>query len=479
MSAESVLDGGNLERRDVADTRHRLVGRLGVAAIIFMIMAAAAPLTTVSATVPVALLAGNGSAYPIMYVVGGIILAFFAVGFNAMTPYVKKAGAFYSYITEGLGRRWGLAAAFLALLTYNAVVVAVHAFMGVVLHDLVVSLGGPSITWWVFSALSILTVGILGYQNIELSGKVLGVVLVAEVLICLAFAVAVIIQGGGPEGLSTAALNPSQILSGSPSLALMFAVSGFLGFEAAAVYRDEARNPERTIPRATYGALIVIGCFYAFVAWAIISAWGDQGAVTRAESDSATMLLDAAHQFLGTVGYEIMQYLLIASVFACILSFHNVVARYIFSLANTGAMPAKAGISHPRNKSPYVASVAQSVSAAVILTIFVLCGLDPITQIFTWMVGIATIGVMILMFGTCVAIIVFFRHNKVDDRRWNTFIAPVLGCVGLGITTAVTFRNLDLLMASRTLAFVVVGLLILTIATGFVVAAMRPQANVE
>ena len=442
-----------------------------------MIMAAAAPLTTVSATVPVAVLAGNGPAFPIMYVVAAIILAFFAVGFTAMTPHVRSAGAFYSYITDGLGRRTGLAAAFLALLTYSAVQVAVHAFMGVVLHDFLLSLGGPDIAWWVFSAFSIVVVAVLGYMNIEVSGKVLGVVLVAEVLICLVFAGAVVIKGGGPEGFSTAMFQPHQILSGSPALALMFAVSGFLGFEAAAVYRDEARNPDRTIPRATYGALVVIGGFYALVAWAIVSAWGDKGVAGRAQTDSATMLLDAGRRFLGTFGYEIMQYLLIGSIFACILSFHNVIARYIFRLANTGAMPAKAGLSHPKHKSPYIASVSQSVSAAVILAVCVLCGLDPITQVFTWLVGIATIGVLLLMLGTCVAILAYFRKNKVDNRRWNTQIAPALGCLGLGTATAITAKNLPLLMGSTPLAWVVVGLLIVTVGIGFGVASARPHAN--
>ena len=475
VSAESILGTGGPVPDTTPDSRHRLSGRLGVGAIIFMIMAAAAPLTTVSATTPVAVLIGNGPAYPIMYVLAGIILAFFAVGFTAMTPHVRNTGAFYSYVTDGLGRRWGLAAAFLALLTYSAVQLAVHAFMGVVLHDFVLSIGGPDIVWWVFSALSILVVAVLGYRNIELSGKVLGVVLVAEVLICVVFAAAVVLKGGGPEGPSTAFLHPDQILSGSPALALMFAVSGFLGFEAAAVYRDEARDPDRTIPRATYGALAVIGCFYALIAWAIISAWGDTGVVERAQTSSATMLLDAAHTYIGTFGHEVMQYLLIGSVFAGVLSFHNVIARYIFSLANTHAMPAKAGMSHPKHGSPAVASMTQSISAAVVLGICAICGLDPIAQVFTWLVGVATIGVLILMLGTCIAVIAYFRRSKVDNRIWHTLIAPGLGCIGLGVTTAITAWNLPLLMGSKPLAVVVAVLLVITLAAGFLVATCAPR----
>ena len=43
----------------------------------------------------------------------------------------------------------------------------------------------------------------------------------------------------------------------------MFGISGFLGFEATAIFRSEAKDPDRTIGRATYGALAIVGIFYA------------------------------------------------------------------------------------------------------------------------------------------------------------------------------------------------------------------------
>ena len=461
------------------DQSRRLSGHLGPIAIIFMILAAAAPLTTVSATVPVALLIGNGPAFPAMYVIAAIILLFFAVGFTAMTPHVKKAGAFYSYITAGLGRGPGLAAAFIALLTYTTVQVAVHAFMGVVLHDFVLSLGGPDIIWWIYTAISVAVVAVLGYRNIDLSTKVLGVILASEVVICLIFVLVVTVKGGTSEGLSTAPIIPSEILSGSPALALMFAISGFLGFEAAAIFRDEARDPDRTIPRATYGALAVVGGFYALTSWSMVSAWGENAATVRAETSSATMLLDSAKIYLGTFGHDVMQYLLIGSVFAGILSFHNVIARYVFSLSNTGALPSQGGLSHPRHHSPYVASLAQTASAALLIVICVATGLDPIAQVFTWLVGVATIGVLLLMLTACVAIVAYFRRNTTDTRRWNTQIAPMLGCLGLGVTTAITVWNLPLLVGSKPLAFVIGALVVGCAAAGFVVAKLRPHANLE
>ena len=111
---------------------------------------------------------------------------------------------------------------------------------------------------WALVAFAVVT--LLGHRNIDLSRNVLGVLLLGEVAIVLVLD-AVVIFPGGHEGLSTGIVTPSEIVSGAPGLALLFALLSFIGFEATAVFRDEARDPLRTIPRATYLALILIGVF--------------------------------------------------------------------------------------------------------------------------------------------------------------------------------------------------------------------------
>lgn len=96
----------------------------------------------------------------------------------------------------------------------------------------------------------------LGHFNIDLSRNVLGVLLIGEVAIVLALDAAVIFTGGN-EGLSTGIVTPAQIVSGATGIALLFAILSFIGFEATAMFRDGAREPLRTIPRATYLAVIV------------------------------------------------------------------------------------------------------------------------------------------------------------------------------------------------------------------------------
>src|SRR3954470_6372666 len=173
----------------VTSTRS-LTGSLGVGSIIFMVVAAAAPLTVVAGAVPIGILAGNGSGYPATYLVSAVILAFFAVGFVAMTPHVPQAGAFYSYIAKGLGRETGLGAAMLALLTYITIQGAVFGYIGQAIDDLLGRYGVASPPWWVWTMAVIACIGVLGYRHIDLSSKVLGLLLVAEVAVVVVLDVA-------------------------------------------------------------------------------------------------------------------------------------------------------------------------------------------------------------------------------------------------------------------------------------------------
>ncbi len=456
----------------------RLTGSLGVGSIVFMVVAAAAPLTVIAGTVPIGIAFGNGAGYPLTYVICCAILLLFAVGFTTMSRHVPNAGGFYAYIGRGLGRSSGLGAAFLAVLSYTAVLVAVYGYIGAALGDLVSSHVDLSLPWWAWTALVLAGVSVLGYRQIDLSSKVLGVLLVAEVAVVVVIDVFVLARGGGHDGLSTGLIHPATVVSGAPGIALIFALAGFLGFEATVVFRDEARDPERTIPRATYVALLLIGSFYTLSSWAVVSAWGDSGAVARATIDPGGMLAETARRFAGPVVSDLVSVLLVTSLMAAVLSFHNVTARYLFSLGNTGVISAHCGRSHDRHGSPHVASVLVTLVAAGLVAASVVAGLDPVVQVFAWLAGIATVGVVALMLFTCLAVVVFFRRNALDSRKWPTLVAPSIGLVALAGCFYLTVSNLPLLVGGSTrLAAVIGGVMLATVLAGPVLAALRPQAT--
>ncbi|MCM0621065.1 APC family permease [Nocardioides bruguierae] len=461
----------------------RLTGSLGPGAIVFMVVAAAAPLTVVAGTVPIGIAAGNGASFPATYVVCTLVLLLFAVGFTAMTKHVRSGGAFSTYIARGLGRPAGVGAALLAVVSYATIQLAVYGFIGAATGALVTGHGGPDLPWPVWSLLVLAVVGVLGYRHIDLSGKVLGVLLVAEVAVVLVMDVVIVARGGGSsEGLATAAFSPTSFTTGAPGIALIFAVAGYIGFEATAIFRDEARDPDRTVPRATYAALLVIGVFYAFSAWALVSWWGDAGAVARAAADPGTMVSETATLVLGSAVGDVVEVLLVTSVFAAILSFHNVLSRYLFTLGDpdseVAVLPAGLARAHSKHASPHVASVATTVIGLVLLAGCAVAGLDPVNEIFTWFAGMAVVGLLALMLLTSLAALVFFSRHRGLAPAWSGLVAPTLAVVGLGVLVVMTLDNLTLLVGgSSTVAAVFEVVLAGSFLVGAVVAGLPPVTN--
>jgi amino acid transporter len=423
----------------------KLSGRLGTGSIVFMVIAAAAPLTVVGGGFPVGALLGDGIGAPTMFTVGGVILLFFAVGLSTMSSHVPKPGAFFTYVGYGLGRPLGLAAAWLAMLTYTAVQIGVYGYVGAVISGYVTSLHGPALPWWLCALAVIVVVGLLGYRHIELSGKVLGVFLICEVGIVLVLAAAIIATGGA-EGLSAAPFAPANVFSGSPALALMFSLAGFIGFESTAIFRDEAKEPQKTIPRATYVALIVIAVFYTFASWALVMGIGPSHLMTELAKDPAAFIGTVTARYLGPAGGWIVNTLMITSMFACVLSFHNVITRYQHSMSNAGVLPAALGRVHRSHASPHTSSFVQTITAVVLIVAFALFHLDPVLQVFTWFSGISTFAIVVLMALTCLAVIAYFTAKKVKAGLWKTWVAPVIGFVGLAAVSVIIAQNFPLLI---------------------------------
>ncbi|WP_102141780.1 APC family permease [Mycobacterium hubeiense] len=458
----------------------RLHGQLGPIAVVFMVVAAAAPLTVIGGNMPLAMGLGNGAGAPVGFLIAALVLLLFSIGFVTMTPHVPEAGAFYSYVTLGLGKRLGMGIAVVALIAYTAIQVGIYGYIGWAIDDTVRFYGGPQIAWPVYSFAILAIVAFLGYRHIELSAKVLGVALALEISIVVLLDL-VIVANPGPAGLTVASFTPDVFMQGALGIAVLFALTGFIGFEATAVFRDEARDPERTIPRATYAAVLIIGGFYALTCWAFVVAIGPDLVTETAQrtlDGEANMLLDTTNDNLGRIGRDVVNVLLITSLFACVLSFHNVIARYQFVLAGKGLLPSRLASVHPRHGSPGVSSVVQTITAALIVGVLALLGVDPLVGVFGSMAGVATVGMVLLMLTTSVAVLVYFaRHREqAAGRVWQTRIAPALACVGLLVSLWLVLTNFTLVTGgSATLSAILAAVPFVGLVIGALVG--QPTAN--
>ncbi|GAB7069331.1 APC family permease [Mycobacterium hodleri] len=460
-----------------ANPDRKLRGNLGVASIVFMVVAAAAPLGVIGGVVPLGIAGGNGAGFPATFIVATIVLLLFAVGFTAMTPHVEEAGAFFSYVRKALGFPTGIGIAFVAVVSYLAIEAGVYGLLGPAGASIVELFGGPTLPWWLFALVAFAVTTYLGYRNIELSSRVLAVLLTAEIAIVAVLDLVIVVRGGD-HGLSTGIVSPHAILSGSVGIGLLFAIISYVGFEATAIFRDEARAPERTIPRATYASLLLIGVFYAVTSWAMISGWGDEEAVRRATDSGSSFLGDTAQRYLGTVGADVITVLYFTSLFACILSFHNVVSRYLFALAQRDVLPASLSRPHGTHGSPHLASLWISGIVAISIAGAVVFRLDPAAQFYTWFAGATTVGIVVLLIATSVAVLAYFRGDRKGYSQWRVRIAPSFGLLGLVGSLVLILANLsDLVGGSSVLAWVIVVLLVSAFAIGVAIGRRAGQSQ--
>lgn len=435
---------------DVASrrTETRLSGRMGMTSLVLSVLAFSAPIVSVSGYIPFTIVFA-GQAAPVAFALATVLLMVFSVGYIAMTRSLPTPGAFYAYITSGLGKVAGLGAAFMAIVSYLALLAGVYVFAGITITSLVSSFGGPDTSWWIWSLIGWVAVSTLGYFHIELSAKVLSVVMVLEVALVMIFNLATLTRGGA-EGLSLAPLNPTEFAKGDIPIAMVFVVMVFIGFEATALYRDEVKKPHTTVPRSTYLAVVFIGALYTLSSYALVSAYGSSAAET-ASSEPATMFGNAVSRFVGPVFAQVAFVLIATSAIAALLSIHNVIARYVHNLGVDGALPQYLSRVHPRHKSPHTASNATAAVVAGGLVPFLLAGTDP-AALYGQLGGLGSTGILTLMALVSLAVIVWFRRNPEHSSKvmaLKVVAAPLVAFAAFTLIVVLVVLHFELVVGGN------------------------------
>lgn len=428
-----------------ADRTQLSANTLGVGGIVFLVLAAVAPLTGIIVVATLGIALGNGGGMPGAFLIATLILLLFAVGYAQMSKKLVSAGGFYAFVVKGLGRPMGVVAGYIAMLGYNCFVAGAIGTSGFFTATVIKDLTGIDLPWFAWSLISAALVFLLTRRGIDFSAKVLGVCLVLEVSILLVLDFRILFS----HGFSIEALLPQTVLSGSVGLALLFAANCFVGFEATGLFSEEARDPRRTIPRATYIAILFIGVFAAFTTWAIVSALGVAQAQGTAVEHLATgdLVFMLSAQYLGDALTKVMMVLLLVSLFAALLALHNSAARYIYAYGRVGILPPALGRTRSSNGAPQNASAAQLIFGTVVAFIYFVAGLDPVTALTASMTGFGTLGILALQMLAAVAVVVHFRRSR-DGRIWKTFAAPGIGALGLAAIVMLAVLNFGTLAGS-------------------------------
>ncbi len=449
------------------------VGAVGLLGVLFMATANAAPITAMTGNVPIAVGYGNGIYAPGGFLFATIVLTLFTIGFVAMARYITTAGAFYGFISQGLGQLWGMATGLLATMAY---VVFEGSLIGIFAYFANFTLNqwfSWNVNWLLLALIGIAVVAIFGYFDINIAAALLGVFLVCEVVLLLTLSLSVLFKGGGPDGMMTSSVNPvnafkslpaggglgiqaggAALAAGSAAIGIFFAFWSWVGFETTAVYGEESRNPRKIVPRATLIAVVGLGVFYTFVSWMVIAGNGALKSITLSSgANSIDMFTQLAKKNLGGEWVvNIYLFLIVSGSFACALAFHNAASRYIYAIGRE--LPATKntlGATHSKHHSPHIASIVQTVITLLLtLGFYVLTpgGHDPYVGGYIFLYGLlALLGTMSILFVQAVcslAVIWYFWVKKAQTGNlWSTLIAPAIGMLGMLYVIYLLFSNLS------------------------------------
>jgi amino acid transporter len=222
------------------------------------------------------------------------------------------------------------------------------------------------------------------------------------------------------------------------------------GFESTAIYSTEAKDPKRTVPRATYLSVGIIAVFFAFVSWMVVSSYGADQVVGAAgaaldSGDGTVLLFTAVKNALGPWAADVGGVLLATSLLAGILAFHNASNRYVHSLGESGTLPSVVART-TRQGAPFVASGLQTVLALALVLPFAVLGMDPVLTLFAWFSGVGVLALLALYLLTSISVVVFFRRTRLDTRPWHTVISPCLAVLLVAGLTWLVLSNFTLLI---------------------------------
>lgn len=444
--------------------------RLGLVALTLLIVAWNAPVAAMAGFQQLAVGFGNGIGAPLSFVVAGAILLLFAVGFIGMTHHVKNPGAFYCYIVEGLGKAPGLAGAFVATVAYILFAAGAYVYLGLIVHDATeLVFGAPVGNWQLWTFVSLVLITGLGLLRIDLSMKVIGVLVVIECAIVVLWEFAVLIQGG-PEGYSRDTFTLGAFTSGPVGIGVLFAMLCMIGFEGGACFRDETKNPEKTVRRATYSAIGLMTVLAAIGCWVYIISTGPSTVVEASLADPVGSFFTSIETYLGNVFVHLVTVILVTSQAASILAVQGNGSRYLFALGRDRVLPSRLASVHPRLQSPHVAVLLLASISMVALVIIAASGI-PAVHAYATLTGAGIYFLLPLLILTSIAIVVFFRRNKdLNPGIWVAVIAPVTAAVALTVLFVLTTQKLTILTATTTGSVVAYIALAVVAATGYLLA---------
>jgi amino acid transporter len=438
---------------------------------------------------------GVSGVAPAGSVVGGLVILVSYAGFasplvvivafvaslccaNSIAEFARRlpsAGSLYTYNSRGLGRIGGFLTGWMMIAAYALYIPAGTALTSAFASMLLADVAHVTISPWVLFLVILAVAVLVAYAGIATSSSADLLLAAGEVAVIAALAITILVKTG-PAHYSAAVFSPASSPHGQfndITNAMIYGISAFAGFEAAAALGEEARNSRRSIPAALIGVVIVTGVFYLLVVLAETFGAGRHG-ITGLTGQPSPLGYLTSRYWSPSVLWAV-DLVIVVTGLSFVVAVFNAAIRILFAMGREQVLPGSlARLS--RRRTPVIA-----IGGVALLTLVL--GL-PLTyavggpRTFGYLAGAGALSVVLIYLAVNIAAIRAFRTEFRDQfRLWRHLLLPAVAAVlflfplwGILHPRAYTLVNL--------LPFVALGWLCLGIIAAGVLRARRP-ANLE
>lgn len=296
---------------------------------------------------PIAGATGNLTGITLVWVLGGIVALFGALSIAELAAMYPAAGGPYVYLREAYGRPLAFLFGWMWLLT-TPISWAAQSLMFAEYLGFFVPI--PVLAQHVIAAILIVVVAAANVRSVKLGAAIQNLSASAKVLAIVGLAVAIFLLAPGGEANPLHA-EPMGVAKWSGiGIGLVAVLWAYDGWENLTTLSGEVRNPQRNLPLALIGGVLVV-----IVVYLLINAAYLRALPLPQLAASKSVATDAATVVMGRGGASLIGALVMLSVFGTLNGSILSSPRVFYAMAEDGLFFRSVGRVHPKYETPYVA----------------------------------------------------------------------------------------------------------------------------
>ena len=371
-------------------------------------------------------IAESGPALVISFLLAGITCVFSALAYAELASSLPVSGSAYTYAYATMGEALAWIIGWDLILEYGVSVAAVavgwgayfttllDSLFGITLSDSITLPPGDGGDVNVPAFLLVLAVAALLISGVRQSARSNTVMVITKLAVLVFF---IVVAATAFNGDHFSDFAPNGFGGVETAAALIF--FAYIGFDAVSTGSEETDNPQRNLPIAIIGSLVIATILYILVSVAAVGALpADQ--LAGDDSPLATALSEGAGLAWGA---DIVSFGALVAITSVVLTILYGQTRVAYSMCRDGLMPERLGAIWEKTRTPVVLTLVFAIPVAI-LAAFV-----PLKKI----AELVNIGTLFAFFIVNIAVI-WLRRSKPDmERGFRVPLVPLFPLIGAAL----------------------------------------------